>query len=134
MDNYNELVKSLTPKENRLKNAIIAFLSGGVIGFFSEILVSCFDVNWMLVIWIAIAGILTGLTVFDDIVDKFKMGVIIPITGFSHSVSSSTLEYKREGLITGIGSNYFKLAGSVILYGVISSFFLCLLRRILWLL
>ena len=93
--NYKKLVESLTPKENRLKNMLIAFLSGGTIGAISEILVKCFSVEYMLVIWIVLASFLTGLGVFDDIVDKFKMGVIIPITGFSHSVTSSSLEYKR---------------------------------------
>ena len=129
--NYKKLVESLTPKENRLKNMLIAFLSGGTIGAISEILVKCFSVEYMLVIWIVLASFLTGLGVFDDIVDKFKMGVIIPITGFSHSVTSSSLEYKNEGLITGIGSNYFKLAGSVILYAIVSGFFMGILKVIL---
>ena len=132
--NYKNLVESLTPKENRLKNMLIAFLSGGTIGAISEILVKCFSVEYMLVIWIVLASFLTGLGVFDDIVDKFKMGVIIPITGFSHSVTSSSLEYKNEGLITGIGSNYFKLAGSVILYGILSASVLALVKGLIWLL
>lgn len=72
--NYKKLVESLTPKENRLKNMLIAFLSGGTIGAISEILVKCFSVEYMLVIWIVLASFLTGLGVFDDIVDKFKMG------------------------------------------------------------
>ena len=132
--NYKKLVESLTPKENRLKNMLIAFLSGGTIGAISEILVKCFSVEYMLVIWIVLASFLTGLGVFDDIVDKFKMGVIIPITGFSHSVTSSSLEYKNEGLSTGIGSNYFKLAGSVILYGILSASVLALVKGLIWLL
>lgn len=128
---YQELVNSVTPKENKWKNMIIAFLSGGVIGALSEVFVRFFDVNIMLIIWIVIASILTGMTVFDDMVDKFKMGVIIPITGFSHSVTSSSLDYKYEGFVTGIGSNYFKLAGSVILYGVISAAIFALIRSII---
>lgn len=128
---YQELVDSVTPKENKWKNMIIAFLSGGVIGALSEVFVRFFDVNIMLIIWIVIASILTGMTVFDDMVDKFKMGVIIPITGFSHSVTSSSLDYKYEGFVTGIGSNYFKLAGSVILYGVISAAIFALIRSII---
>ncbi len=118
---YQELVDSITPKENKWKNIIVAFFSGGVVGLFSELFVSLLDVNVMLIIWIVIASILTGMGVFDDFVDKFKMGVIIPITGFSHSITSSSIDYKSEGLITGIGSNYMKLAGSVILYGIVSA-------------
>lgn len=129
---YQELVDSVTPNENKWKNMMIAFFSGGVMGSLSELLVSVFDVNTMLIIWIVIASILTGMGVFDDFVDKFKMGVIIPITGFSHSVTSSSLDYKSEGFVTGIGSNYMKLAGSVILYGIVTSTVLALIRGLLW--
>lgn len=128
---YQELVDSVTPKENKWKNLLVAFLSGGVIGALSQIFVSLFDVNIMLVIWIVVASILTGMTVFDDMVDKFKMGVIIPITGFAHSITSASLDYKYEGLITGIGSNYFKLAGSVILYGIVSATIFAILGSLL---
>lgn len=131
---YQELVDSVTPKENKWKNLLIAFVSGGVVGAVSEIMVRISDVNMMLIIWIVIASILTGMGVFDNLVDKFKMGIIIPITGFSHSVTSSSLEYKCEGFVTGIGSNYFKLAGSVILYGVLSATLFALIRSLICLL
>lgn len=130
---YSELVKKMTPKENKWKNSIKAFLSGGVIGLVSEIIVSITNPTCMLITWIFIASIITGFGVFDDIVDKFKMGVIIPITGFAHSVTAASLEYKREGFVTGIGSNYFKLAGSVILYGLVSAAILAFIRGMLWL-
>lgn len=59
------------------------------------------------------------------------MGAIIPITGFAHSMQSATLDYKNEGLIYGFGSNMFKLAGSVILYGVVSAYLFGLIRYLL---
>lgn len=131
---YKKLVDDMTPQENKWKNIFISFIVGGIIGSISEILVKCFSPEIMLVIWIVVASLLTGLSVFDNLVDRFKMGVIIPITGFSHSVTSASLDYKNEGLITGIGSNYFKLAGSVILYGIVSASILSLLKGLLWLL
>lgn len=79
---YKKLVESLTPKENRIKNMIVAFFSGGIIGIIANQLSLYFDTDWMLVFWIALSSILTGLGVFDDLVDFFKMGIIIPITGF----------------------------------------------------
>ena len=130
---YSELVKKMTPKENKWKNAFQAFISGGIIGVISEIIVSFTSPTCMLITWIVIASIITGFGVFDDIVDKFKMGVIIPITGFAHSVTAASLEYKREGFVTGIGSNYFKLAGSVILYGIVTSAILAFIRGLIWL-
>ena len=54
----------------------------------------------------------------------------MPTTGFAHSVASAALDYRNDGLITGLGSNFFKLAGSVILYGVISAFFLVIVKVI----
>lgn len=131
---YKKLVDDMTPQENKWKNIFISFIVGGIIGSISEILVKCFSPEIMLVIWIVVASLLTGLSIFDNLVDRFKMGVIIPITGFSHSVTSASLDYKNEGLITGIGSNYFKLAGSVILYGIVSASILSLLKGLLWLL
>ena len=68
---------------------------------------------------------------FDNWVTTCKCGLIIPTTGFAHSVSSSALDYKKDGLITGLGSNFFKLAGSVILYGIISSFILVIVKVII---
>ena len=130
---YIKLVNKITPRENKIKNMFYAFTSGGVIGLISEIISSIFSVDIMIIFMITTASLLTGIGVFDNFVNKFKMGMIIPITGFAHSVSASALEYKNDGLITGIGSNVFKLAGSVILYGIISSSILIIIRGLIWL-
>jgi stage V sporulation protein AC len=45
-------------------------------------------------------------------------------------LTSSALESKSEGLIYGIGSNMFKLAGSVITYGIVSAYILGILRYV----
>ena len=82
----------------------------------------------MLVTLIFIACLLTGLGVFDNLVKKGKMGLIIPITGFAHSMQSAILDYKKEGPVYGFGANVFKLAGSVILYGVVSAYVFGVIR------
>lgn len=128
---YKKLVRKLTPKEFNIKNLLSSFISGGVIGLISYDISMFFNSDIMLLFWIMLSSIFTGLGLFDDLVDKFKMGIIIPITGFAHSVTASSLEYKREGFITGIGSNYFKLAGSVILSGVISTTFFYLIKEVI---
>ena len=40
IDEYKKLVNKLTPKENKLKNFFIAFLIGGLIGLFGEVLIN----------------------------------------------------------------------------------------------
>lgn len=139
--NYNELVKKITPKEPKIKNYTKAFFLGGLIGLIGEIIRLIFinyfsftpedAINYTLIIFILISCILTATGKFDNIVSKYKCGLIIPITGFAHSIMACALDYKKDGLITGIGSNFFKLAGSVILYGIVSGFFMGMLKVIL---
>ena len=140
-DEYKKLVEKHTPKEPRLRNIGVAFLVGGIVGFIGEFLIymltSSFGMSesiagvYTCLIIIGSASLLTALGFFDNWVNKCKCGLIIPTTGFAHSVTSSALDYKKDGLITGLGSNFFKLAGSVILYGVISAFILVIVRVII---
>ena len=139
---YQELINSKKPREPKLKNSLIAFLVGGSLGFLCEIishiLIICFNISQSLsysiicLVLIFISSLFTALGFFDNLVIKCKCGLIIPTTGFAHSVTSSALEYRKDGLITGLGANFFKLAGSVILYGIISAFFLCVLKVIIY--
>jgi stage V sporulation protein AC len=58
--------------------------------------------------------------------------LIVPITGFAHAMMSATLEYRKEGMVTGIGANMFKLAGSVIVFGVVSAYTFGIIRYIIF--
>ena len=135
---YKEIVDKNTPKEDSLKNSLIAFLVGGSLGTLGEFLLRCYMMCFNLprkesgvlvtLTFVAIASFLTALGIFDVIVSKVKAALIIPITGFAHSMTSAALEYKHEGLVLGIGANIFKLAGTVILYGVVSVYIFGLIR------
>lgn len=138
---YEEIVKENTPKEDRLKNALIAFFAGGTIGFISELLLVIYSTYFnlprkesgvlVILTLITISSILTAFGVFDVCVSKLKSALIIPITGFAHSITSAALDYRKEGLVTGIGTNIFRLAGTVILYGVASVYIFGLIRLLL---
>ncbi len=139
--NYEKIVEKHKPTETRGQNAFIAFVTGGIIGVIAQVLTelyaSWFEIStkdastFMLVTLIFLACLFTAMGFFDKWVTFCKCGLIIPITGFAHSMQSAGLEYKKEGPIFGIGSNVFKLAGSVILYGVVSAWFFGLLRLII---
>lgn len=140
-EEYLNLVSRITPKPKKTKNVLYAFLSGGIIGATCEILrliiLNVFNVSnqasfmWVGLIIIITACFLTVIHVFDHFVAKYQAGIIVPTTGFAHSMQSAILDGKRDGLITGMGGNAFKLAGSVILYGVISAFILVIVRVII---
>ena len=140
-DEYKKLVKRLSPKPKKIQNIIVSFLVGGFVGFLGELIIyflmSDFGMSrvdassWLCLIILFVSCLFTCLGFFDEWVSKTKCGLIIPTTGFAHSVASSTLDYRRDGLVTGLGANVFKLAGSVILYGIISSFIFMIVRVII---
>lgn len=139
---YEKIVNKYKAKENRVKNGIVAFVVGGLIGCVAEFLIQVYsyflDIStqdasvFMIVTLIFVASLFTALGFFDKMVNFARCGLIIPITGFAHSMTSAGLEYKKEGLIYGIGSNIFKLAGSVILYGIVSAWFFGMIRYFLF--
>ena len=140
-EEYQKLVKKYEPKENKFENVIYAFLIGGLVGFMSEglivLLMNFFELSrtlagaWTCLIIILAASLFTALGFFDKLVTKFKCGLLIPITGFAHSMTSAALDYRKEGPIYGLGANIFKLAGSVILYGIIAAWFFGMIRFLL---
>lgn len=135
----SNLIKKSQPKRNTLRNIIKAFFVGGFICLLAEVIreiLSNFisddlSINLSTCIMIIIGVILTGIGLYDRIGQFSGAGTIIPITGFANSVSSSAIEYKSEGIVTGIINNIFKLAGSVIVTGVISAFFVSILIYLL---
>lgn len=137
-DKYLESVEKHTPKEDVVKNAVVTFVAGGLIGVFSEMLLRGY-VMWfnlprkeagviVVLTLIIIASLLTAFGVFDVCMSKLKSALLIPITGFAHSMTSAAMEYRKEGLVLGIGANIFKLAGTVILYGIVSVYVFGIIR------
>ena len=82
----------------------------------------------MIVTLVFLGCLFTCLGFFDKLVHFARCGLIIPITGFAHAMMSASLEYRKEGFVTGIGANMFKLAGSVIVFGVVSAYVFGFLR------
>ena len=138
---YEKLVMEHKPKEKRGQNAFIAFMVGGLIGVIGELLVEFYSYYlglsttdasvFMIITLIFFASLFTALGFFDKWVKFARCGLIIPITGFAHSMTSAAIEYKKEGFVTGLGANMFKLAGTVILYGVVSAYIFGFLRLII---
>ena len=138
---YKKIVQKYTIKENRLMNGFLAFMIGGFMGVLGNFLIDLYsyyfnlsskDASVLMIITLIFIGcLLTCLGFFDKWVNFARCGLIVPITGFAHAMMSAALEYRKEGLVTGIGMNMFKLAGSVIIFGVVSAYIFGLLRLFL---
>lgn len=128
-EKLRKVIIETTPKRKIFKNMIKAFLIGGLICAIAEIInfgiLYFFDIEkdianiYTVIIMIFLGAFSTGLGLYDRLGQVAGCGTIIPITGFANSMTSSALESKSEGLILGIITNVFKLAGSVIVTGIL---------------
>lgn len=134
---YQEYVEQVTPKKNLWLQMVKAFFVGGFICLIGQAIIwigmNQFGLDkevagtWCSVLLVLTSVILTGLNWYGPIVKFGGAGALVPITGFANSVSSASIEYKREGQVFGIGSKIFTIAGPVILYGIVTSWILGLI-------
>lgn len=129
-ENYLAYVRSLAPPTKHFHNCLRAFIVGGgicCVGQFIRVMLE----NWahisgdelagsVSVVLVFLGCLLTGLGVYDRIGKAAGAGSIVPITGFANSVASPALEFKAEGLITGLAAKIFVVAGPIIVYGVLA--------------
>lgn len=127
---FQAMVKKASPNSNLSLDCLKAFFVGGFIccigQFITNILSNYgFSQNdtgmYTSIILIFIASVLTGFGLYAKIGKFAGAGSIVPITGFSNSVTSPALEFKKEGFILGLGAKIFTIAGPVILYGTLTS-------------
>ena len=131
---YAEYVEQITPKHNCAYNCMKAFVVGGLICTFGELIKQLSMQMWgmseenaltcVTLLLVLLSVLLTGWNVFGKIADFAGAGTLVPITGFANSVASPAIEYQKEGQVFGIGVKIFTIAGPVILYGVFSSWVL----------
>lgn len=128
-EEYKKLIKKHAPKSPVLKNSAFAFFIGGALCALGEWLAFLFrflgvseENSYVLVSvsFILIASLATALGFFDKIARFAGAGTLLPVTGFSNSVTSSAIDTRSEGFIAGVGKGIFTVAGPVILYSVIS--------------
>lgn len=124
---YEKYSKQFTPKPTYFANCLKAFLVGGALctaayffhNFLMEKGVSEKDaIIYVTITLVGLAQLLTGLGVFDTLGKFAGAGVIVPITGFANSMVAPAIEYKKEGLVLGVGAKLFSIAGPVLVCGI----------------
>ncbi|MCC3380131.1 stage V sporulation protein AC [Paenibacillus farraposensis] len=138
---YQSVFKKHEPSRKVFANCVRAFLVGGVICVIGQAIQEAFMAGMHLSakdaaaptssMMILLAVILTCIGVYDKIAQWAGAGTAVPITGFANSMCSAALEYRSEGLVLGVGANMFKLAGSVVVFGVVAAFVVGVIYAIL---
>ena len=127
---YSEMVDRLTPKTPKVKGFLRAFWVGGLICALGQAIgalggalglsyhqLPMFSAS----VLVFLGTTLTGVGVYDKIGKYAGAGSIVPITGFANSVCAPAMEFRREGLVLGVGAKLFSIAGPVLSYGISAS-------------
>lgn len=138
---YNQYLEAKIPKTSELGSLLNSFWVGGLICVLgqgiNDVLLLVFPTlaeatvwGYTLIILIFIGSFLTAIGVYDRIGKLAGGGSIVPITGFSNSITSPALDFKAEGIIFGMCVKMFSIAGPVIVIGFVASTLIGLLYLI----
>lgn len=128
---YGEMSRQASPKSNVRVNTAVAFVTGGSICVIGQLIRSIMTTAgldeetaalWTSVALVTLSAFFTGLGWYQRLAKHAGAGTLVPITGFSNAISSSAIEAKSEGLVLGVGTKIFNIAGPVILYGSAAAF------------
>lgn len=127
---YEQFIKDKMPKPKLFSNCIKAFIVGGLICDVGQFINNSLKGTGLneeqvsagtAVILVFLGAFFTGLGIYDKLGKFAGAGSIVPITGFSNSIVSPAMEFKREGFIFGVGAKMFAIAGPVLVYGITAS-------------
>ena len=128
LDRYARLVDRLSPKSQLAQGLLRAFITGGTICALGQIFIdmglrymdmmvsTATTFGSMMIVFIT--ALLTGVGVFDRIGQYGGAGAFIPISGFANAMVSPAMEFRREGLVLGLGGKLFTIAGPVLVWGI----------------
>ena len=127
---YSKMTDKASPNSPKLLNSVKAFVFGGGICLFGQLMNGLFQSLGMNEEQVKLAtpstviiitAILTGIGVYDKIARHAGAGAFVPISGFANSVLSPALEFQHEGLVLGTAAQMFSIAGPVLVYGTASA-------------
>ena len=127
---YQQYVQQKAKKSPLLKNIVLAFLIGGAICVVGQLVQN----GWAAAglskedagtatscTMVFLSALLTGLNLYNKLARFGGAGTLVPITGFANAVVSPAIDFKSEGLVTGMAAKMFLVAGPVIVFGTLAS-------------
>ena len=127
---YKAYVASKAKKSPILRDTVLAFCIGGAICVLGQLIQN----GWAAAglekeaagtatscSLVFLSALLTGLNLYNKLARFGGAGTLVPITGFANAVVSPAIDFKSEGLITGMAAKMFLVAGPVIVFGTAAS-------------
>lgn len=128
LDRYSQMVDKISPKSELGQGLFRAFITGGIICTIGQVFIeigqryldmmvsTSTTFGSMMIVFIT--AVLTGVGVFDRIGQYGGAGAFVPISGFANAMVSPAMEFRREGLVLGLGAKLFTIAGPVLVWGI----------------
>lgn len=136
---YQSLARTAEPPAPSVRNAVLAFVAGGIICVLAQVVMNAF-VSYgfppedatapTAVVMVFFAAVFTAFGLYDRLVKWVGMGASLPITGFANAIVAPAMEFRSEGLVFGTAARMFQVAGPVIAFGMATSFLAGLLLLI----
>ncbi len=127
---YQAYVAQKQKKSPIVKNTLLAFLIGGAIctlgqavsnGYLAAGLSAQDTATATSCTLIFLSALLTGLNLYNKIARYGGAGTLVPITGFANAVVSPAIDFRSEGIVTGMAARMFFIAGPVLVFGTAAS-------------
>lgn len=127
---YQQYVKQKQKKSPLLKNMVLAFIIGGLICVIGQLIMNGWTSAGLSkedagtatsISLVLLSALLTGFNLYNKIARFGGAGTLVPITGFANAVVSPAIDFKSEGIITGMATKMFLIAGPVIVFGTTAS-------------
>ena len=127
---YQDYVAKKAKKSPIVKDTILAFLIGGAICALGQGITALWTAAGLdkeaagtasSVSLVFLSVLLTGLNLYNKIGRFGGAGTLVPITGFANAVSAPAIDFRAEGIVTGMAAKMFVVAGPVIVFGTVAS-------------
>ena len=127
---YKDYVAQKAKPSPIVKDTLLAFLIGGAICTLGQGILNLFLAQGLhrddastatTIVLVGLSALLTGLNLYNKLARWGGAGTLVPVTGFANAVVSPAIDFKSEGLVTGMAAKMFTVAGPVIVFGVTAS-------------
>ena len=127
---YQKFVQDRAESSPIVKDCLLAFAIGGGICVVGQAIMDGWTAMGLdktdagtatSICLVFLSVLLTGLNLYNKLARYGGAGTLVPITGFANAVASPAIDFKSEGLVTGMAAKMFTVAGPVIVFGVAAS-------------
>lgn len=127
---YQAYVKRKAGKSPIVKDVALAFVIGGAICVLGQLIQNGWSSAGLgkedagtatSISMVFLSALTTGLNLYNKLARFGGAGTLVPITGFANAVVSPAIDFKSEGLVTGMAAKMFIIAGPVIVFGTLAS-------------